>query len=177
MRFVPRRILHGLLAGRYLPIWTYVVFLGALVSAILSTVGSPTNRKPAPRRYSMVSSSTIEGVSISMTSRQSQSKASRGNTGTATKRWASLTWEDLDRWAGSRSVSRGRTYQRGGRVKDLAVSDDGRLLATIVGGDRYVASVWWNLEKKKSGIESRCTCPVGYSGCKHAVAVVADYLQ
>lgn len=112
-----------------------------------------------------------------MTSRQSQSKASRGNTGTATKRWASLTWEDLDRWAGGRSVSRGRTYQRGGRVKDLAVSDDGRLLATVVGGDRYVASVWWNLEKKKSGIESRCTCPVGYSGCKHAVAVVADYLQ
>lgn len=38
MRFVPQRILHGLLAGRYLPIWAYVVFIGALVSEILSLV-------------------------------------------------------------------------------------------------------------------------------------------
>jgi uncharacterized Zn finger protein len=29
----------------------------------------------------------------------------------------------------------------------------------------------------KGTIESTCTCPVGYDGCKHAVAVVAAYLQ
>ena len=91
--------------------------------------------------------------------------------------WAVLTWDDLDRWAGSRSVSRGRSYQNQGRVKDLAISADDRLLATVQGGDRYVVSVWLNAGKKRHDkIESHCTCPVGYN-CKHAVATVAAYLQ
>jgi len=94
------------------------------------------------------------------------------------KDWASLTWDDLDHWAGPRSVSRGRSYQRQGRVHDLAISEDGRLLATVEGGDRYFVSVGL-LEKRKRGsvLDSQCTCPVGYSGCKHAVAVVAEYLE
>jgi len=91
--------------------------------------------------------------------------------------WVSLTWDELDDWAGSRSVSRGRAYQRQDRVKNLTISEDGRLLATVVGGDRYVVSVWLNAGKKKhEKIESHCTCPVGYN-CKHAVATVAAYLQ
>ena len=49
----------------------------------------------------------------------------------ASKDWTSLSWDDLDRWAGGRSVSRGRSYQRQGRVHDLAISEDGRLLATV----------------------------------------------
>lgn len=91
--------------------------------------------------------------------------------------WAVLTWDDLDRWAGSRSVSRGRSYRKQGRVKDLAISADDRLLATVQGGDRYVVSAWLNAGKKQDDkIESHCTCPVGYN-CKHAVATVAAYLQ
>ncbi|MBN1589344.1 MAG: SWIM zinc finger family protein [Pirellulales bacterium] len=106
--------------------------------------------------------------------KQSTTKEEKG----LTERWVSLTWDDVDRWAGSRSVTRGRTYQRQGRVKDLVVTDDGRLLATVSGGDRYTVSVWREPGKgKRSTIESTCTCPVGYSGCKHAVAVVAAYLQ
>ena len=100
-----------------------------------------------------------------------QKKAIRGND------WASLTWDDLDRWAGGRSVQRGRSYQRQGRVKNLAISDDWRLLATVQGGERYIVSVWLNAGKKgQDKIESHCTCPVGYN-CKHAVATVAEYLQ
>ena len=91
--------------------------------------------------------------------------------------WAALTWDDLDGWAGNRSVSRGRAYERQGRVKDLAISENGRLLATVQGGERYVVSVWLNAGKKKRDrIESHCTCPVGCN-CKHAVAIVAAYLQ
>jgi uncharacterized Zn finger protein len=90
--------------------------------------------------------------------------------------WAGLTWEELERWAGSRSVTRGRAYQRGGRVKDLKASSDGSLLATVVGGDRYVTTVALSPGKKHPSLESACTCPVGFS-CKHAVAVVAEYLQ
>jgi len=91
--------------------------------------------------------------------------------------WAKLTWDDLDLWAGSRSVSRGRAYQRDGRVKDLRLSGEGKLLATVVGGERYVTTVSLSPGSKRPLPESACTCPVGVSGCKHAVAVVAEYLQ
>ncbi len=91
--------------------------------------------------------------------------------------WVKLTWDELELWAGIRSVARGRTYQRGGRVKNLRISRDGELLATVVGGDRYVTTVALVSERKqRQSLRSSCTCPVGIH-CKHAVAVVADYLQ
>jgi len=89
------------------------------------------------------------------------------------KQWESLTWDDVANWAGDRSLSRGRTYHRQHRVHELALSSDGRLLATVVGGTRYAVSVWWEGET----LRSRCTCPVGWDGCKHAVATVAAYLE
>jgi len=89
-----------------------------------------------------------------------------------------LSWDDLTEWAGSRSVERGRSYQRQGRVHDLVISEDGWLLATVTGGERYAVTVWCEQSAKKGGAPySRCTCPVGASGCKHAVAVVAEYLE
>jgi len=91
------------------------------------------------------------------------------------KNWAALTWDDLDEWAGPRSVSRGQAYQRGGSVSDLVISKDGRLLANVTGGDDYVVSVWLDQKRKRGSIHSQCTCPVGVA-CKHAIAVVAEYL-
>lgn len=94
------------------------------------------------------------------------------------KKWASLTWEDVDRWAGSRSATRGRTYQRRGRVRNMAVTEDGKLLATVMGTDRYTTSVWPTHARGHSHkLESKCTCPVGFNGCKHAVAVALAYLE
>ena len=52
-----------------------------------------------------------------------------------------------------------------------------RLLATVVGGERYATTVTLTPGRKRPSLESVCTCPVGASGCKHAVAVVAEYLQ
>ncbi len=102
-------------------------------------------------------------------SKRKKAKAANG--------WAALTWDDLDQWAGGRSVHRGRAYQQQGRVENLAISDDGRLLATVQGGQRYVVSVRLNAgEKGREKIESHCTCPVCLA-CKHAVATVAEYLQ
>lgn len=92
--------------------------------------------------------------------------------------WTALSWDDLTEWAGSRSVERGRAYQRRGRIHDLAISEDGWLLATVTGGERYAVTVRCEQSAKKGGaLYSRCTCPVGASGCKHAVAVVAEYLE
>src|SRR4051794_35945477 len=83
--------------------------------------------------------------------------------------WAALTWDDLTDWAGSRSVQRGRTYQRGGRLKDLRISADGALLATVTGTHRYATTVSLDADKKGRSLDSACTCPLG-SRCKHAVA-------
>ena len=30
--------------------------------------------------------------------------------------WKALTWQDVEEWAGSRSLERGQSYQRSGRV-------------------------------------------------------------
>jgi uncharacterized Zn finger protein len=90
--------------------------------------------------------------------------------------WAALTWGDLEGWAGSRSVARGRTYQRGGRVKDLRITADGRLLATVTGGARYATTASLTGAKTGSPLGAACSCPIG-GNCKHAVAVVAEYLD
>lgn len=108
-----------------------------------------------------------------MKAQRRRSAATRG----AASTWESLTWNDLEDWAGSRSVSRGQAYQRQGRVHSLVLAEDGRLLATVAGGQRYVTSAWICAEARRgSKLESACTCPVGASGCKHAVAVVTDFL-
>jgi uncharacterized Zn finger protein len=109
-----------------------------------------------------------------------QQRAVKGNAHKVSRKdgWTALSWDDLAEWAGSRSVDRGRTYQKQGRVHDLAISEDGWLLATVTGGARYAVTVWYESSAKKAGaIYSRCTCPVGSSGCKHAVGVVAEYLE
>jgi len=109
-----------------------------------------------------------------------QQRAVKGNAHKVSRNdgWTTLSWDDLAEWAGSRSVDRGRTYQKQGRVHDLAISEDGWLLATVTGGARYAVTVWYESSAKKAGaIYSRCTCPVGSSSCKHAVAVVAEYLE
>ncbi|MEQ8844177.1 MAG: hypothetical protein RIB58_04920 [Phycisphaerales bacterium] len=92
--------------------------------------------------------------------------------------WGKLTWDALDEWAGSRTVSRGRTYQRNGRVKQLCVSESGTLVAWVHGGDRYAARVELDPTKRKrpERMISLCSCPVRLA-CKHAVAVIVEYLE
>ena len=46
--------------------------------------------------------------------------------------FSDLTWQDLDEWAGSRVVGRGKSYRRA--VADLCTTADGRLLAWVQGG-------------------------------------------
>jgi uncharacterized Zn finger protein len=125
----------------------------------------------------------LEGLGISkrvegsaMSSRHKSAKASATKTSDAAGAWSKLTWDDLDSWAGARSVQRGKSYQRSGQVRDLALAADGRLLAAVQGGKRYVTVVQLS-PGKGSGrkLTSACSCPVAIA-CKHAVAVVAEYL-
>ena len=105
-------------------------------------------------------------------SRTAKAKAS-AKPAVRSSNWESVTWDDVANWAGSRSMTCGRAYQRSGRVHGLAISADGRLLATVSGTRSYTTGVWWEADT----LHSRCTCPVGWNGCKHAVAVLATYLD
>lgn len=86
--------------------------------------------------------------------------------------FTALTWDELQDWAGPVIVSRGQRYQRSGQVHDLARTSRGRLVAWVLGSERYATSV----ELENGELVATCTCP--YEGiCKHAVAVVLEYLE
>ncbi len=88
-------------------------------------------------------------------------------------RFADLTWNDLENWAGSRIVSRGKNYQDRGRVRDLAVTKDHGLIAWVDGTERYATRV----VMEDDGLpDSICTCPYALD-CKHGVAIVFEYLK
>ena len=83
-----------------------------------------------------------------------------------------LTWDDLHEWAGSRVFSRGQGYQRSHRVQELAQTQTEGLIAWVQGEHRYATRV--TLEDGE--LTSTCTCPYR-ACCKHAVAVVLEYLD
>jgi uncharacterized Zn finger protein len=83
-----------------------------------------------------------------------------------------LSWSDLEEWAGGRVLSRGQGYHRDQRVRELAQTQTGGIIAWVQGGRRYATEV----DFEEGGLISVCTCPYG-NNCKHAVAVVLEYLD
>jgi len=83
-----------------------------------------------------------------------------------------LSWHDLEQWAGSRVLSRGQGYHRDHRVRELAQTQTGGIIAWVQGGQRYATEV----DFEDGELISVCTCPYG-NNCKHAVAVVLEYLD
>ena len=61
--------------------------------------------------------------------------------------FAALTWDDVEAWAGSRIVSRGKSYQRSNRVQKLARTAGGGIVAWVQGTSRY-ASAGRNRQKE-----------------------------
>lgn len=90
----------------------------------------------------------------------------------ANKEFQDITWADLESWAGTKIVSRGRSYQRSKYVSDLSITGSGELVAWVEGSATYATMVSLDNEE----ISSECTCPY-HSACKHAVAVVLEYLD
>ncbi len=92
--------------------------------------------------------------------------------------WDRLTWDDLSEWADPRSLERGKTYQRQGRVKNLALLPCGGLVAEVVGTHMYATVVTTNGKgrRKIDKLQSTCSCPIG-GECKHCIAVVLEYLE
>jgi len=86
-------------------------------------------------------------------------------------RFAKLTLNNLEDWAGDKIVSRGVALQAGGAVSDLTLSNDGSILAWVKGSRRYAVRVEVDEDDQ---VDSYCTYPYELS-CKHGVAVVLEY--
>ncbi len=79
-----------------------------------------------------------------------------------------LTLEDLRQWAGSKIYNRGKEYVP--CVSQLSRTEDGSLVAWVIGTDEYATSV----RREGQGVfDYDCTCPYDYGGpCKHVLAVL-----
>ncbi len=86
--------------------------------------------------------------------------------------FAKLTWDDLSSWAGSTIMDRGRSYKQNNHVRNLAFTPSNALIAWVDGTELYATTV----EMQNGELASDCSCPYGVT-CKHAVAVVLEYLD
>lgn len=84
-----------------------------------------------------------------------------------------LTWDDIEVWAGEKIAARGKSYQKQGRVSELAITEEGGLLAWVDGTRPYATYVTMLDDDLPDAV---CTCPYACD-CKHGVAVVMDYLE
>ena len=87
--------------------------------------------------------------------------------------YALLTWKALEAAFGQRILNRGERYQQGGRVSGLARFVQNGLVARVVGSEVYVCRVFL---LNGGQFQTACSCPYGVD-CKHAVAVVLEYLE
>lgn len=83
-----------------------------------------------------------------------------------------LTWGDLEKWAGTKILNRGKSYIKS--VHNLATTPEGGLLAWVTGSAEYAVRV--EIEDEE-GLVGSCTCPYDWEPCKHAVAIVLAALE
>jgi uncharacterized Zn finger protein len=85
---------------------------------------------------------------------------------------ATLTWDDIEIWAGAKVAAGGQEYFRRGLVTDLGMTDGGEIVAWVDGSERYATSV----TIEGGDLVSDCNCPFD-STCKHVVALLLAYLE
>lgn len=83
-----------------------------------------------------------------------------------------ITFDLLAAWAGEAVFQRGRAYHKDGRVHNIAVAPEARLLATVDGTRKYTTLLF---QENGGELASACTCPYG-PRCKHAVALACACL-
>ncbi|NTU80641.1 MAG: hypothetical protein HGA45_14900, partial [Chloroflexales bacterium] len=83
-----------------------------------------------------------------------------------------IALSQLRAWAGEAVFKRGQDYELRGRVRELAATPEGGLVAWVQGSERYATRVTLRADE----LASNCTCPYGGT-CKHAIAVALAYLN
>lgn len=89
-----------------------------------------------------------------------------------TNRHTTTALSQIRAWAGETVFKRGQSYELRGRVRELAATAEGGLVAWVQGSVRYATRVILRADQ----LASDCTCPYGGT-CKHAVAVALAYLN
>jgi uncharacterized Zn finger protein len=89
-----------------------------------------------------------------------------------TNRHTTTALSQIRAWAGETVFKRGQDYELRGRVRELAATAEGGLVAWVQGSVRYATRVILRADQ----LASDCTCPYGGT-CKHAVAVALAYLN
>ncbi|MCK0114051.1 DEAD/DEAH box helicase [Ornithinimicrobium sp. F0845] len=85
-----------------------------------------------------------------------------------------VTEDDLLRAFGRTSLTRGRTYQRRGVVRNLSVTQSGVITSTVHGTRRYRTTVSQTARRPDGRtFAAHCSCPVGIT-CKHAAATILE---
>ncbi len=87
------------------------------------------------------------------------------------KNFWDLSYEDLNAWAGQKTVSKGKSYQKNKRVIRIYQISEQIICGSVQGTDMYdtVVSV-------SDTLTSTCSCPVGID-CKHGVALILECLN
>lgn len=83
-----------------------------------------------------------------------------------------IALSQLRAWAGEAVFKRGQDYELRGRVRELAATAEGGLVAWVQGSERYATRVTLRADE----LASNCSCPYGGT-CKHAIAVALAYLN
>lgn len=92
--------------------------------------------------------------------------------------WKGCEGDEIFAWAGPQAAARGLDLRELGRLGRLSATDDGRLLATVLDGQRQVATVWRRSEPGgKPQLGSACTCRRGEGPCEHAAALIWETFE
>ncbi len=84
-----------------------------------------------------------------------------------------ITWDDLQKWVGSKILNRGRSYRK--NVYELSRTEEGGLVAWVSGSEEY--ATWVDIDTEGE-LDWFCTCPYNWGGmCKHGVAVLLRALE
>jgi uncharacterized Zn finger protein len=83
-----------------------------------------------------------------------------------------IALSQLRTWAGETVFKRGQDYELRGRVRELAATPQGGLVAWVQGSQSYATRVILRTDQ----LAADCTCPYGGT-CKHAIAVALAYLN
>ncbi|RJP86098.1 MAG: hypothetical protein C4518_14745 [Desulfobacteraceae bacterium] len=83
-----------------------------------------------------------------------------------------LTWVDLMLWTNKRTVAAGKTFFQTKKVRQLAMTRTGGILAWVDAEEPFATRVEYN----EGDLIAECTCqPLG-NACIHAIAVIIEYI-
>lgn len=84
-----------------------------------------------------------------------------------------LTWVDLMLWTDQQTVADGRAFFRKKKVRQLAMTGTGGILAWVDGEELFATRVEYN----DGDLAAECTCNPVEAICLHAVAVIIEYIS